>query len=50
LDGEALEEKGLTLGKLQEGLYRVKVARGGTILWARDSFFINRGTAIDLTR
>lgn len=50
LDGEALEENGLTLGKLQEGLYRVKVSRSGTRLWARDSFFINRNTAIDLTR
>jgi hypothetical protein len=50
LNGELQEERSLTLSELQEGLYRIKVSRGGTRLWARDSFFINRGTAIDLGR
>ncbi|MCP4092177.1 MAG: hypothetical protein GY747_01915 [Planctomycetes bacterium] len=50
LNGEDLQESSLTLGDLQEGFYRVKVSRDATRLWARDSFFINRGTAIDLAR
>jgi len=50
LDGENLLEQGLRLGDLQEGLYRVKVARGGQTLWVHDGFYINRGTSVDLSR
>jgi len=41
---------GLTLGNLQEGLYHVKVTRGSNTLWVRDGLYVDRSTAIDLSR
>lgn len=50
LNGKAMAASGLTLGDLQEGLYRLKVSRGGAVIKVRDGFFIDRGTSIDLAQ
>jgi hypothetical protein len=50
LDGAAAGSEGLSLGELQEGLYRVKITRGSQTLWVHDGFYVDRRTTIDLSR